>query len=170
MQDDKLSETTRSELLERLRSLEGPQVSGSLAELAYRRAREALEKALEESRSIRLQAIDDARANREREQAALVESLKGLRDAAEAQIEALLREAEVQAEALRDEAQSEARSTLDRANVAAASTRAEAEALRAAAEERAREVERLEAAFDAQLEMIARRLGMRRPRKGLFGR
>ena len=170
MQDDKLLDSTRDELLERLRALDEPQASSSLAELAYRRAREALEKALEEARTIRLQAIDDARAAREREMAALVESLKGLRQAAEAQIESLLREAELQAEALRDQAQSDARTILEAANRESATVRAEAAALRAGAEERAREVARLEASFDAQLEEIGKRLGMQKPKKGLFGR
>ena len=170
MQDDKLLDSTRDELLERLRALDEPQASSSLAELAYRRAREALEKALEEARTIRLQAIDDARAARERELAALVESLKGLRQAAEAQIESLLREAELQAEALRDQAQSDARTILEAANRESATVRAEAAALRAGAEERAREVARLEADFDAQLEAIGKRLGMQKPKKGLFGR
>jgi hypothetical protein len=170
MQDDKLLDSTRDELLERLRALDEPQASSSLAELAYRRAREALEKALEEARTIRLQAIDDARAAREREMAALVESLKGLRQAAEAQIESLLREAELQAEALRDQAQSDARTILEAANRESATVRAEAAALRAGAEERAREVARLEADFDAQLEAIGKRLGMQKPKKGLFGR
>jgi hypothetical protein len=170
MQDDPLFESTRGELLERLKALEEPQASGSLAELAYRRAREALEKALEEARTIRLQAIDDARANREREMAALVESLKTLRQTAEAQIESLLREAELQAEGLRDQAQSHARAIVEAANTEGAATRADAAALRAAAEERAREIERIEAAFNAQLEEIGKRLGMQKPKKGLFGR
>ena len=66
MQNEEGSHTVRSDLLERLRALEGPQSSGSLAELAYRRAREALEHALNEAREVRLQAIEDARATRER--------------------------------------------------------------------------------------------------------
>jgi hypothetical protein len=170
MQDDPLFESTRGELLERLKALEEPQASGSLAELAYRRAREALEKALEEARTIRLQAIDDSRANRERELAALVESLKTLRQTAEAQLESLLREAELQAEGLRDQAESDARAIVEAATTEAAATRAEAAALRASAEERAREIERIEAAFNAQLEEIGKRLGMQKPKKGLFGR
>ena len=83
MQDDTLFDSTRNELLERLKALEGPQASGSLAELAYRRAREALEKALDEARTIRLQAIDDARNHREREMTALAESLDTLRRCAD---------------------------------------------------------------------------------------
>jgi len=169
MQEDQLFDSTRNELLERLKALEGPQASSSLAELAYRRSREALEKALEEARTIRLQAIEDARANREREMAALVESLKTLRQSAEAQIESLLREAELQAEAMRDQAQSDARGIVEAANTEATTVRAEASALRAGAEERSREVERIEAAFNAQLEAIGKRLGMQKPKKGLFG-
>jgi hypothetical protein len=170
MQDDKLFDSTRNELLERLKALEGPQASGSLAELAYRRAREALEKALEEARTIRLQAIEDARANREREMAAMVESLKAVRQSAETQIDDLLREARLQAESIRERAQTDARTIVDTANAEASTTRAEAATLRAGAEERAREVARLEASFDAQLEEIGKRLGMQKPKKGLFRR
>src|SRR5688500_4916682 len=93
----------RSELLDRLRAMEGPQSSDSLAELAYRRAREALERALDESRVVRLQAIEDARATRERELTALMESLRSLRQSAEAQIEALVRSAELEAARIRDQ-------------------------------------------------------------------
>ena len=166
MQDDKLFDSTRNELLERLKALDEPQASSSLSELAYRRAREALEKALEESRTIRLQAIDDARANREREMTALVESLRALRQSAETQIEALLREAQIEAEGIRDRAQNEARSIVEQANNDTSAVRAEASALRAAAEERAREVARIEANFDAQLEAIGKRLGMQKPGEG----
>ena len=42
MQENEQSYTVRNELLERLRSLEGPQATGSVAELSYKRAREAL--------------------------------------------------------------------------------------------------------------------------------
>jgi hypothetical protein len=170
MQDDSLFDSTRNELLERLKALEGPQASGSLAELAYRRAREALEKALDEARTIRLQAIDDARNHRERELAALTESLRNLRESAERQIDALLREAELEAERIRDQAREEAREAVEKANIAAEATPAEAAAIRAAADERAREVERIEADFDEQLERIGKRLGMQKPKKGLFRR
>ncbi len=109
MQDETLFDSTRNELLERLKALEGPQASGSLAELAYRRAREALEKALDEARTIRLQAIEDARNHREREMTALADSLRNLRQSAETQIDALLREAEIEAERIRDTARDDAR-------------------------------------------------------------
>mgnify|MGYP001455423940 CR=1 FL=1 len=79
--------------------MEGPQATGPLAELAYRRAREALERAMAEARAIRLQAITDARTTRERELAALMESMRSLRQSAVAQIEALLQAAEIEAAA-----------------------------------------------------------------------
>ena len=170
MQDESLFDTTRNELLERLKALEGPQASSSLAELAYRRARESLEKALDEARNIRLQAIEDARNHREREMVALGESLTNLRESAERQIETLIREAELEAERIRDEARDDARRVVERATVETAAMRTEANAIRASAEERAREVEEIEVDFDEQLERIGRRLGMRKPRKGLFGR
>jgi vacuolar-type H+-ATPase subunit H len=168
MQDDSLFDSTRNELLERLKALEGPQSSGSLAELAYRRAREALEKALDEARTIRLQAIEDARNHREREMTALTESLRNLRQSAETQIDALLREAELEAERIRDDARGEARNVVEQATSESAVERAEAATLRAGAEARAREVDRIEADFDAQLERIGKRLGMQKPKKGLF--
>ncbi len=170
MQDDEQLDSTRNDLIERLRALEGPLNTGSLAELAYRRAREALEKALEEARTIRLQTIDDARENRERELSSLLESLRSLRLAAETQIETVVKEAELQAEGIRDRAKREAHDILEQANGEAETNRAEAAALRAAAEERASEIERLEADFDKQLESIGKRLGMRMPKKGLFRR
>ncbi|HEU0073791.1 MAG TPA: hypothetical protein VFS30_07245 [Dehalococcoidia bacterium] len=168
MQDDTLFDSKRNELLERLQALEGPQASGSLAELAYRRAREALEKALDEARTIRLQAIDDARNHRERELTALAESLSNFRLAAERQIEELLREAELEAERRRDEARDEARQVIERATAESTSMRAEAAAIRAAADERAREVESLEADFDELIEQIGKRLGMQKPKKPWF--
>ena len=170
MQDDTLFDSTRNELLERLKALEGPQASGSLSELAYRRAREALEKALEESRAIRLQAIDDARSHREREMTALAESLQNLRRSAETQVESLLHEAQLEAERIRDDARTGARSVVEQATLDAVRERAESAALRAGAEERAREVDRLETEFNQQLEKIGKRLGMRPPKKGLFRR
>lgn len=170
MQEDSLFDPTRNELIERLNALEGPQASGSLAELAYRRAREALEKALDEARTIRLQAIDDARNHRERELSALADSLHNLREATRTQIEALLREAELEAERIRDEAHRDGRGIVEQANAEASTTRAEAAAIRGSAEERAKEIARIEADFDAQLERIAKRLGMQKPKKGLFRR
>jgi hypothetical protein len=165
MQDETLFDSTRNELLERLKALEGPQASGSLAELAYRRAREALEKALDEARTIRLQAIEDARNHREREMTALADSLRNLRQSAETQIDALLREAELEAERIRDTARDNARSVVEQATAEAASTRADATAIRAAAEQRGREVENLEADFDAIMEHVTKRLGIEKPKK-----
>jgi hypothetical protein len=59
---------------------------------------------------------------------------------------------------------------MDKATSEAATMRAEAATLRAGAEERAREVERIETEFNRQMEEIGKRLGMRMPKKGLFGR
>ncbi len=169
MQDETQLDSTRNELLERLKAMEGPQTSSSLAELAYRRTREALEKALDEARTTRLQAIDDARSNRERELSALAESLQNLRQSTQTRIEALLREAEIEADRIRDEARSEARSTVEQAASEAETARAEDSAIRAAADERAREVQRIEADFNAQLERIAKRLGMQQPKRACSG-
>jgi vacuolar-type H+-ATPase subunit H len=169
MQDDPSSDSTRNDLLERLKALES-QASDSLAELAYHRAREALEKALDDSRAIRLQAIDDARNQRERELVALTASLNNLRHSAETQINELLDEARLEAESIRDDARREARNYIEDATTEAATLRTEAATLRAAAEERIREIEEIEADFDEQLERIAKRLGMRKPGRGLFRR
>jgi len=155
------SGTIRNDLLERLRSLEGPGSTGSLAELSDRRAKEALERALEEARNIRLQALDDARITRERESSALVASLRQLRDDAEAQIDALLRTAEIESERMRHNAASEAQAIVEKANAEAALSRAEATAIRNAAEERVKEVERVEAEFNQSLGDIALRLGLK---------
>lgn len=161
----------RSELLERLRAMEGPQSSDSLAELAYRRAREALERALDESRLVRLQAIEDAKATRERELTALMEALRSLRQSAEAQIEALVRSAEIEAVRIRDQSRSEAQANLDRAANEAAQIRAEAMSMRVGADERAREVERLEADFNELLARVVERLGItERPNEGWLRR
>ena len=161
----------RSELLERLRAMEGPQSSDTLAELAYRRAREALEHALEEARTVRLQAIEDARATRERELRALVESLRSLRISAEQQIEALVRTAELEAGRIRDQSRSEAQTTLERAATEASQIRAEAMSVRVGADERVREVERLEADFNELLDRVVERLGItERPSEGWLRR
>src|SRR5581483_8164489 len=89
MRDPQEEPTTpvRNELLDKLRALAPEQSAEGLAELAYQRSREALERALEEARNIRLQAIEDARATREHEMTSLMESLKTLRLSAEAQID-----------------------------------------------------------------------------------
>ena len=171
MQQEDQPHSIRSELLERLRALEGPQSSGSLAELAYRRAREALEKALEESRTIRLQAIDDAKATRERELTALMESMRALRQSAEAQIESLLRSAEIEAERLGDQSRAEAQAIIERASNEAAQVRAEAASARGGAEEQVREMERLEAEFNQLVKRIAERIGVKdQPAEGWWQR
>ncbi len=159
--------TIRNDLLERLRNLEGPSTPGSLAELSYRRAKEALERALEEARNIRLQALEDARTTRERESAALLESLRQLRDDAQAQIDGLLRTAEIEAERMKSNAEAEGALILERANTEAAQIRSEASAIRKAADERAQEVERIETEFNATLGDIAKRLGIEeKPARG----
>lgn len=150
----------RNELLERLRALEGAQSSGSLADLAYQRAREALERALEEARSLRLQAIEDSRATRERELTTLMESMRSLRESAEAQIDGLLRNAEMEALRIREQSQFEAQQTLERATEDANRMRSEAEAIRNAADLRLRDIERLEAEFNQLAARIAERLGI----------
>ena len=152
--------TFRSELLERLRALEGVQSSGTLADIAYRRAREALERALEEARTIRLQAIEDARQTRERELTSLMESMRSLRESAEAQIEAFLKSAEIETVRIRDQSRIEAHQIIERASQDAARVKAEAASLRAGAEERLREIERLEAEFNQIAAAIAVRLGI----------
>jgi len=159
--------TIRNDLLERLRNLEGPATPGSLAELSYRRAREALEKALEEARNIRLQALEDARLTRERESTALMEQLRKLRDEAQAQIDGLLRTAEIEAEGIKAKAESEAEALLESAKEEAAAVKTEAQALRTAADERAKEVERIESEFNSTLGDIAVRLGIQeKPSRG----
>lgn len=150
----------RSELLDRLRAMESPQTSDSLAELAYRRAREALESALEEARTVRLQAIEDARATRERELTALMESLRHMRISAEQQIEALVRTAELEASRIRDQSRTEAHTTLENAASEASQIRAEAMSMRVGADEHVREVERLEAGFNEMIARVIERLGI----------
>jgi hypothetical protein len=166
--------TIRNELLERLRGLESSQSQSGLAEMAYRRAREALERALEEARSVRLQAIEDARLTREHELHALMDSLRSLRQSAEAQIETLLRKAEIEAERIRDQARIESQAVVERATSEADHILEDAQAIRARGEERVRDVQRLEAEFNEMLASIAQRLGMdERPTEGwlrrLFG-
>ncbi|HEY4684448.1 MAG TPA: hypothetical protein VII57_00235 [Dehalococcoidia bacterium] len=170
MQEEEQPGSIRSELLERLRAMEGAQSPGSLADISYRRAREALERALEEARAVRLQAVDDARATRERELASLMDSLRGLRQSAESQIESVLMAAEIEAERIRAQARTDARSTVERATSEAAQARAEAAALRASAEERVREVDQLKSEFDALLTKTANRLGIKSPSQGWWRR
>lgn len=171
MQEENATGFVREDLLERLRNLTESQSDATLAELAYRRAREALERALEEARSLRLAAIEDVRTTREREQASLLESLKALRQSTEAQIETLLRTAEIEADRLRSSAQHTASTTVEEANREAASIRAEAAAIRTAAEGRAQEVVRLEAEFNALLAQVGERLGMaEKPAAGWWAR
>jgi hypothetical protein len=174
MMQEEQGPTTRSELLERLRNLDALQSQGTLAELAYRRAREALEKALDEAGKIRLEALEDARATREREMALLMESLRALRLSAEAQIQSVLTSAEVEAHQTRERAQLEAERRLEEARRQAEAASAEAAAVRASAEQRAREVESLEREFNEMVERFVTRLGIsEQPEggwlRGLFG-
>jgi hypothetical protein len=159
-QEEQQPASIRNELLERLRALEGIQSSGSLADLAYARAREAMERAMEESRSIRLQAIEDARTTRERELTSLMDSMKTLRESAENQIADLLRSAEIEASRIADQSRIEGQKILQRANEEAARIRDEATAMRQAYEERLRDSERLEADFNRIAGQIAARLGI----------
>jgi hypothetical protein len=170
MQEHDQPGTVRHELLERLRAMEAPSSQGGLTELSYRRAKEALERALEEARAIRLQAIEDARQTRERELRAMMESLQVLRHQAETQIDALLRTAELEAERLTSNARAEAQETLDAAHREEATLRAESQAIRAAAEERVREVERLEREFDEATTALFARIGQDKPEGGWFKR
>jgi|SRR5581483_40822 len=159
------------ELLDRLKALDGLQSQGTLAELAYRRAREALEKALEEAGKIRLQALEDARATREREMSLLMESLKALRQSAEVQVQAIIAQAEIEAQQIRERARSDAEAHLEAARREAEDARAEAAALRQAAEARAREVERLEAEFNDLIARLGERIGVtEKPPEGWLGR
>jgi hypothetical protein len=170
MQEHDQPGNVRHELLERLRALETPASQGGLTELSYRRAKEALERALEEARSIRLQAIEDARQTREREMRAMMESLQVLRQRAETEINQLLRTAEIEAERLTSNARNEAQETLDAAHREEATLWAEAQAIRASAEERAREVERLEREFNEAASALFERIGQEKPAGGWLKR
>ena len=167
MQDDPAAGPVRSDLLERLKALDTHSMSDSLAELAYGRAREALERALEEARAVRHQAVEDARATREREMTALLASMRNLRLAADAQVQEILREAEVQAQRSLSEAAAESRAIIEQANTEAASIRDEARTIqedalniRAAAEAKQAEVAAIEADFNVAVAAIAHRLGI----------
>ncbi len=165
------ADQVRADLLHRLQALEGSQGTGTLAELAYRRAREALEKALEEARNLRLQAIDDARQTRDREMTSLMESMRSLRQSAEMQVEAVLAAADVEAARVRARAESDADSLLRDARAEAESLRQEAAAIRTAADSRARDVERLEAEFNEIAADIAKRIGLKdQPQGGWLSR
>src|SRR3954463_8393875 len=107
MQEHDQPGNIRHELLERLRALEAPSSQGGLTELSYRRAKEALERALEEARAIRLQAIEDAGRPREREVRGGMESRQVVLQQAETQIDMLLRTAELEAERLTSNARAE---------------------------------------------------------------
>ena len=178
MQDTGDPASVRSDLLERLKALDAEHGAGSLAELAYRRAREALEKALEEARTIRLQAIDDARRSRDQETSALRQALQAQRHAAEAEIEALLRQAELEAERIRADAAASAEAMIQAAEgeakqvlTSAARTLDEARILRDASEARQAEMHRLEAEFNTTAAEIAQRLGIaEKPSRGWWRR
>ncbi len=171
MQLEPIPGSVRSDLLERLKALDTTAGSGSLAELAYRRAREALEKALEEARVIRLQAIEDARTTREREMTALLESMRNLRLSAETQIEHLLREAEIEAERTRSRAAIDSREIVEQATIEAEAIRAEAVKLRDDAERKQAEIARVEADFNDAVAAMAERLGLtEKPKQGWWAR
>jgi hypothetical protein len=159
-QSEHESEPVRSELLERLRNLDAVQSQGTLSELAYRRAREALEKALEEAGKIRLQALEDARSTRERELALTMESLKAMRESAETQVQAILQQAELEATQVRERARLDAESHYESVKREAEDIAAEAAAVRQAAEARSREVDKIEADFNALVARFNERLGV----------
>ena len=169
MMQEESSRNAQNELLERLKNLDPLQSPGTLSELAYRRAREALEKALEEASKLRLQALEDARATRERELALTMESLKALRHSAEAQVQSILAQAEIEAGEMRRKAGMEADATREEARREAEDIAAEASAVRQAAEGRAREVAQLEADFNAMVERFSERVGLgERPAEGFW--
>lgn len=171
MRNDEPKDELRNELLERLKSLEISQSSSNMADLAYGRAREALERAMEEARNVRLQAIDDARQTRERELSSLMESMRSLRQSAEVQVSQLLRSAEIEAERTRDNAETHAHQVIERASQESAQIKSEAAVIRSAAEERVREVDRMETEFNAMVEQMALRLGIvAKPPEGWFKR
>lgn len=174
MQDADLNGAVRADLLERLKSLDTEHGTGTLAELSYRRAREALEKALEEARTIRLQALESARRTHDEETAALQRTLESQRLTAQAAIDALIRQAEIEAEQILGNAHRNADTIVEAAEAeakqvlsSAARTLDEARTLRAASEERKRDMDRLEAEFDQTVAQIAERLGViERPPRG----
>jgi len=169
MSEEQGATTNRAELLERLKNLDALQSQGTLAELAYRRAREALEKALEEAAKVRLGALEDARGTRERELSLLMESLKALRLSAEAQIHSILTSAEVQAQHMLESARLEAQRLQEDARHQVDEIAAEAAAIRHAAEQRAREVQELEGEFNQVIERLVARLGVaEKPAEGWF--
>jgi hypothetical protein len=168
MQGEQETSPLRGELLERLKNLDALQSPGTLSELAYRRAREALEKALEEASKLRLQALEDARATRERELALTMESLKALRQSAETQVQSILAQAELEASEMRRTAGTEAEARREDARREAEDIAAEAAAVRQAAEARAREVAKLEADFNAVVARFAERLGVTEKPAGGF--
>ena len=170
MQEETETGAIRRELLERLRALDGPEIGGMLADLAYERGNEAIERALNEARKIRSQAIEDAKATRERELTSLMEAMRALRESAETRIEGALTAAEAEAERLRDRARREAQATLETATKEAAALRAEAESLRAAAQERLREIDSLEGEFNAVVSRMGKRIGIAPPAEGWWRR
>ena len=89
-----------------------------------------------------------------------MESMRALRESAERQIQELFQTAEIEVARMTDRARQDAQSIIERANAEAAEMRAEATAIRAGAEERARNVERLEADFNHVIGLIAERVGL----------
>ena len=100
-----------------------------------------------------------------------MESLKALRESAEAQVKSVLAQAEIEATQMRDRARIDADAYLDNARREAQEIAAEAGAMRHAAEDRVREVEKLEADFNEQVSRMTERLGIvEKPAQGWFGR
>jgi hypothetical protein len=178
MQESEISQFTEPVIPEHLRAAMSEPGSESLTDLAYRRAREALENALEEARKIRLQSLEDARRARQVEMEALERDLAQRRASAQSEADGLLRRAELEAERIRSEAGHDAREIVRVAKVEAQETAeeashtlVEARTLRVAADERQREVERLESEFDQLMSEFARRAGLvEEPSEGWWAR
>ena len=92
--------------------------------------------------------------------------MRSLRQSAESQIETLLRTTELEASRMHDQARAEAQVVQERATREAEAVRAEGAAVRASAEERAREIDRLEAEFNATVGKIAKQIGVEAPSGG----
>jgi hypothetical protein len=89
-----------------------------------------------------------------------MDTMRTLRESAEVQITDLLRSAEIEASRISDQSRIEAQRILDTAAEEAVRSREEASAMRRAADERLKDVDRLEAEFNQIASQIAARLGI----------
>jgi len=87
--------------------------------------------------------------------------MRSLREAAEAQIIGLLQKAEIEAARITDQSRAEGQQIVQRAVEEAIRSREEATAIRQAADERLKEIERLEADFNRFANEIASRLDIK---------